>query len=318
MAKSVQYPLQKIEGMLFGIFLGDAIGASFNGWLSEDIPPLDSNYVISHPPRTYTDDMQMSISVFEEMLENGCINQSSLLQRFLKRFSPWRGYGGGMLEVIEQWRDGRDIESAARSMYGGVGSFGDGAAMRVAPISAFFKLHEVMELIEQVRLSSMLTHTHPLGIAGAVLQAYAVLLALNDVPNNEWLTHLFSFPTESIFKIKLETIKKCLERQSSSPEGAREIGNGSDALEAVPAALFAVIRHPDSFSEAVLGGVSMGGDTDTIGAMAGAIAGARFGIKGIPQEWLVNLENGVEGKDFIFALAKKAVASLAATEENKN
>ena len=260
----------------------------------------------------------MSISVFEEMLENGCINQSSLLQRFLKRFSPWRGYGGGMLEVIEQWRDGRDIESAARSMYGGVGSFGDGAAMRAAPISVFFKPQEVGELIEQVRLSSMLTHTHPLGIAGAALQAYAVLLALNDVPNNEWLMHLFSFPTESVFKIKLETIKKCLERQSSSPEGAREIGNGSDALEAVPAALFAVIRHPNSFSDAVLGGVSMGGDTDTIGAMAGAIAGARFGIKGIPQEWLVNLENGVEGKDFIFALAKKAVAAVAATEENKN
>jgi poly(ADP-ribose) glycohydrolase ARH3 len=318
MARSVQYPQDKIEGILFGTFLGDAIGAAFNGWLSEDIPPLDSNYIISHPPRTYTDDTQMSISVFEEMLENGCINQNSLLQRFLKRFSPWRGYGGGMLDVIEQWKDGREIETAARSMYGGVGSFGDGAAMRAAPISAFFKAQEVGELIEQVRLCSLLTHTHPLGIAGAALQAYAALLALNDVPNDEWLSHLVSFPTESVFKIKLETIKKCLERQSSPPEGAREIGNGSDALEAVPAALFAVIRHPDSFSDAVLGGISMGGDTDTIGAMAGAVAGARFGIKGIPQEWLANLENGVEGKDFVSALAKKAVSAAATAERTES
>jgi poly(ADP-ribose) glycohydrolase ARH3 len=253
----------------------------------------------------------MSISVFEEMLENGCINQPSLLQRFLKRFSSWRGYGGGMLDVIEQWKDGRDIESAARSMYDGVGSFGDGAAMRVGPISAFFKLEEVDGLVEQVRLCSLLTHTHPLGVAGAVLQALGVLLALNEVPNNEWLTRFISFPTESVFKIKLETIKKCLERQSSPHEGARDIGNGPDALEAVPAALFAVMRHPDSFTDTILGAVSMGGDTDTIGAMAGAMAGARFGIKGIPQEWLANLENGVEGKDFVFSIAKKAAAAAA-------
>jgi poly(ADP-ribose) glycohydrolase ARH3 len=311
MARAVQYSLDKIEGILFGTFVGDAIGAAFNGWLPEDIPPLDSNYIVSHPPRTYTDDTQMSISVFEEMLENGCINQQSLLQRFLKRFSPWRGYGGGMLDVIEQWKDGRDVESAARSMYDGVGSFGDGAAMRVAPISAFFKLDEVDGLVEQVRLCSLLTHTHPLGVAGAVLQAYGVLLALNDVPGNEWLTHLFSFPTESVFKIKLETIKKCLERQSTPHEGAREIGNGPDALEAVPAAFFAVMRNPGSFTDAVLGGISMGGDTDTIGAMAGAIAGARFGTKGIPEMWLANLENGVEGKDFVFSLAQKAAVASA-------
>jgi poly(ADP-ribose) glycohydrolase ARH3 len=311
MKKTICYPLEKVEGVLLGTFLGDAIGAPFNGWLPEDIPPLDANYIGAHPPRTYTDDMQMSISVFEEMLENGSINQQSLVQRFLKRFSPWRGYGGGMLEVIEQWKDGRDIETAAKAMYGGVGSFGDGAAMRAGPISPFFSLDEAEPLAEQVRISSFLTHTHPLGVAGAVMQAHAVLLALNDIPTSEWLTRLFSFPTESVFKIKLETVKNAVERQSSPHEAARDIGNGSDALEAVPAALFAVIRHPDSFADAVLGGISMGGDTDTIGAMAGAVAGARFGIKGIPREWLANLENGVEGKDFVVSLAAKAAASVS-------
>ncbi len=306
MIRTIQYPLEKIEGILFGTFVGDAIGAAFDGWLPDMIPPLDTSYIRSNPPKTYTDDTQMTISVFEEMLENGCINQHSLLQRFMKRFSPWRGYGGGMLEVIEQWKDGRDIENAARSLYGGLGSFGDGAAIRVGPISAFFRLDEISELGEQVRLCSLLTHTHPFGIAGAVLQAFAVLLALNDIPAGEWLPRFFSFPTESVFKIKFETIKKCLERESTPHEAAREIGNGSDALDAIPATLFAVIRHPDSFTDAVLCGVSMGGDADSIGAMAGAIAGARFGINGIPQEWLANLENGAEGKDFISALAKKA------------
>jgi poly(ADP-ribose) glycohydrolase ARH3 len=308
MAASIKYPVEKVKGMLFGIFLGDAIGAAFDGSQPDEIPPLDTHYIMANPPKTYTDDTQMCISVFEEMVENGAIRQISLLQRFLKRFSPSRGYSGGMLDVIEQWRDGRDIDTAARSLYGGLGSFGDGAAMRAGPISAFFSLNEMSELAEQVRLCSLLTHTHPYGIAGAVLHSYTVLMALNDVPTDEWLSRLFSFPTESVYKIKLETIERCLDRGSSPHESAREIGNGSDALEAVPAAFFAVLRNPHSFADALLGAVSMGGDADTIGAMAGAIAGARFGMQGIPTEWLTPLENGAEGKDFIAALVEKAAA----------
>ncbi|MBN1130761.1 MAG: ADP-ribosylglycohydrolase family protein, partial [Chitinispirillaceae bacterium] len=164
---------------------------------------------------------------------------------------------------------------------------------------------EVNELMEQVRLCSRLTHTHPYGIAGADLQAYIVLLALNDVPCSEWLGRLFSFQTENAFKIKFEVIKKCLEGKASPHDGAREIGNDADVLDAVPAALFSVLRNPASFPDAVLFAVSMGGDTDTIGAMAGAVAGAKAGIRGIPSEWLERLENGSEGRDFIRGLVRK-------------
>jgi poly(ADP-ribose) glycohydrolase ARH3 len=292
--------------MLLGTFLGDAIGAPFDGEAPDEIPLLDVHYISANPPTTYTDDTQMIISVFEEMAENGRIDQNSLVRRFLNRYSAWRGYSGGMASVIEQWRDGKSIESAAQSLYGAMGSFGDGAAMRSGAISAFFAIDDVDRMAEQVRLCSVLTHTHPYGIAGAVLQSYVVLLALNDVPVDEWLQRLFSFPTDNVFRIKFEAIRQCLERESSPHESAREIGNGSDALSAVPAAIFAVMRNPLSFSDAVLYAVSMGGDTDTIGAMAGAIAGARSGSGGIPAQWLKHLENGVDGKDFICALVRKA------------
>jgi poly(ADP-ribose) glycohydrolase ARH3 len=310
MTRPVRYPREKIEGLLLGTCLGDAIGAPFDGSESDELPLLDHQYIAANPPKTYTDDTQMSISVFEEMYENGRIDQNSLLQRFIKRFSPWRGYSGGMLDVIEQWKDGQDIETAAKTLYNGSGSFGDGAAMRVAPISAFFSLNEVSDLMEQVRLCSVLTHTHPYGISGACLQAFCVELALNDVPFEGWLPRLFSFPMESVYKIKLETIKKCLEKESSPNDGAREIGHDADALDAVPAALFAVLRNTTSFADAVLFAVSMGGDTDTIGAMAGAIAGARWGLAGIPSTWLDQLENGDEGRDFIRDLIGKAAFAV--------
>jgi poly(ADP-ribose) glycohydrolase ARH3 len=309
MTRPVRYPREKIEGLLLGTFIGDAIGAPFDGSESDEVPLLDFHYIEANPPKSYTDDTQMSISVFEEMCENGRIDQRSLLQRFIKRFSPWRGYSGGMLDVIEQWKGGQDIETAAKALYNGSGSFGDGAAMRVAPLSAFYPLDEVDDLMEQVRLCSVLTHTHPYGISGACLQAYCVELALNDVPFEEWLPRLFSFPMESVYKIKLETIKKCLEKESSPNDGAREIGHDAVALDAVPAALFAVLRNTTSFADAVLFAVSMGGDTDTIGAMAGAIAGAKWGMAGIPPAWLEKLENGDEGRDFMRNMAGKAVFS---------
>ncbi|MBN2037535.1 MAG: ADP-ribosylglycohydrolase family protein [Chitinispirillaceae bacterium] len=306
MSRTICYSLEKVEGILLGTFLGDAVGAPFDGCSFNEIPPLDDTFIKEHPPKTYTDDTQMSISVFEEMLENGCIMQPSLMRRFMERFTPWRGYSGGMLEVMELWRDGRDLDVAARSLYHGNGSFGDGAAVRASPIAAFFSINEVQELLEQVRLCSLLTHTHPYGLAGADLQAYCVLLALNEIPRQEWLPRLYSFPMESVYKIKLETIKKCLEKQLSPQDSAREIGSDADALDAIPAAIFSVLRNPDSFADAVLFSVAMGGDTDTIGAMTGALAGARSGVHGIPSPWLETLENGEEGRDFIISLVRKA------------
>lgn len=306
MKRSVCYSEDKISGLMFGLLLGDAIGAEFNDKAPDEIPPLDLDYVLAHPPRYYTGDTEMAISVFEEMMIHGMIDQVSLRERFLRRFSPWRGYGGGMLEVIERWRNGKEIDSVASSLYNGTGSFGTGAAMRVAPISAFFMRDESTELFEQVSRCALLTHTHPYGIAGAYLQASAVHLALNDIPPEEWLHLIFKLPIESAFKIKLGKVVQCLENQASAHQSVKDIGNGSEAIEAVPAALYAVLRHPDSFIDALLFAVSMGGDADTIGAMTGALSGARLGVAQIPAVLLEAFRNRFEGTDSIKNLLNEA------------
>jgi poly(ADP-ribose) glycohydrolase ARH3 len=59
----------------------------------------------------------------------------------------------------------------------------------------------------------------------------------------------------------------------------------------VPAAIYCFLRHPDSFEDAVVEAVSLGGDTDTIASMTGAISGARLGIEAVPGEWVEKLEN---------------------------
>ncbi len=309
MLRTARYSEDKLTGMMLGMLLGDAIGSRFNDKNPDDIPLLDATFLDTHPPKFYTDDTQMALSVLEEMVENGQIDQASLQQRILKRFTPWREYGGGMLEVIERWRSGALIAETASSLYNGTGNFGDGAAVRIAPISCFFRRNETAELFEQVHRCVLLTHTHPYGIAGAILQAAAVLLALNDVPVNQWMQELFKLPMESAFKIKLGRVAQCLENQVNAHESVKDIGNGSEAIEAVPAALYAAMRNPDSLLDTVFFAVSMGGDCDTIAAMAGAMAGARFGADAIPVQVLSSFENEKEGIDFIRTLIRKATGN---------
>jgi len=182
MPRTALYSEDKLAGLMFGLLIGDSLGARFINKEPDDIPLLDGEYLQAHPPKSYTDDTQMALSVLEEMVENGQIDQMSLRERFIARFTPWRGYGGGMLEVIERWRGGESIAATASSLYNGTGNFGDGAAVRVAPISCFFNRNQTAELYEQVHRCVLLTHTHAYGISGAILQATGVLFALNEVP----------------------------------------------------------------------------------------------------------------------------------------
>lgn len=79
------------------------------------------------------------------------------------------------------------------------------------------------------------------------------------------------------------------------------LGNGIEAFNSVPTAVYCFLRHPYSFEEAVVEAVSLGGDTDTIASMAGAISGAWLGVEAIPEEWEGKLEN----RDYIESLAFK-------------
>ena len=70
-----------------------------------------------------------------------------------------------------------------------------------------------------------------------------------------------------------------------------ELGNGIEAFNSVPTAIYSFLAHPDSFVQAILHAIGLGGDTDTIAAMVGAISGAYLGFESIPSSWRNKLEN---------------------------
>ena len=152
-------------------------------------------------------------------------------------------------------------------------------------------------MLEIARQSALITHSHKLGMEGAALQALSVALLLREQPNirvsgsafTELLITHADDASALLYVDKLRKVKKLLPDASPSDVASR-LGNGIEAYQAVPAALYSFLRHSTSFSEAVRYAISLGGDTDTIASMTGALSGAYLGESAIPSNWLKKLE----------------------------
>lgn len=293
----------RFRGVLLGVAVGDALGARYEG---RRVPRWETLLRLVDSPGAlrYTDDTHMTIGLAESLLERDGFDGAHMAHLFARNYAaePWRGYGRGPRLIFRLLQRGVPWDEAARSLFGGTGSLGNGAAMRVAP-AALFAFPDLEAVEELARRTALVTHTHELGIEGAALQACAVALLLLRPPGEpleagEYLRALGERLRTEAFRERLERVRALL------PEAPREevvarVGNGVEAHEAVPAALYAFLRHPRSFAEAVLYAISLGGDTDTIACMTGALAGAHLGEEAIPPSW----RQGVEGADRLRELA---------------
>jgi poly(ADP-ribose) glycohydrolase ARH3 len=287
----------RVVGAVLGTACGDALGAPFEGAHRVDAGHL-ARWMSAADKLHYTDDTAMTIALAEFVLtlEPGeRVDEQRLVEVFAEhwRREPWRGYGSGPPTVFRLLREGMRWDEAAVAPFPPDGSWGNGAAMRVAPVAAIgFDLSRV---VAEARASARTTHPHPLGQDGAAVQAAATWAALHSDPSrpidaDAYLDTVAAHCETAEFVDALETVRR-LARDATPARAAAELGNGVAALNSVPTAILAFLRHPDDVVETLRFAVHAGGDTDTIAAMAGASAGARHGIRAIPSSWLLRLEN---------------------------
>jgi poly(ADP-ribose) glycohydrolase ARH3 len=288
----------RARGALIGTFVGDALGMPYEGAPARSIPAVLEMEDARLGRGTYTDDTQMMIALAESLLRCDVVDPVDLAGAFRAHYDPRRGYGAGTTRVIELWEGGEPVEQAARRLFSGAGSLGNGASMRVAPVAVRFSEDAVL-LATQASRSARLTHAHPVGVDGAVVQAAAVGAALEG---DDPLEAALAAARTAELREGLMRVKHASEAGLSPDRLAGGARVGSTAPESVPAAVVAGARA-ESFEEAVTVAIRCGGDTDTVGAMAGAIAGARFGATAIPQRWLDALEEGRHGRRHVEALA---------------
>jgi ADP-ribosylglycohydrolase len=276
---------------LDGLSVGDAFGERFFGPLHE-IRQRISRRVLPDAPWTYTDDTEMALSVVEILRERGSIDQDMLAKRFAERMQFNRGYGQGAYAVLCGVKDGLDWRHLTQIGFRGMGSFGNGAAMRVAPLGAFFADQPLDVICGQARLSAEVTHAHVEGIAGAIAVAAAAALAwqgreAKGALGATWIAAVRDATPRGYTR---DAIAEALDVPANATivEAAEALGNGSGvtAPDTVPLCLWVVAHASASFEQALWHTVSALGDRDTTCAIVGGILALRSGRDGIPQQWL--------------------------------
>ena len=240
---------------MYGAILGDIIGSPFEFDRGDKTKEFD----LFTKGCDFTDDSVMTIAVGEALLAVGPeatvkeIEEAVVtnMQDWGKRY-PYAGYGGR----FRYWLRERNPKP--------YGSYGNGSAMRV---SAVGWLYDSLERTREVaRATANVTHNHPEGIKGAEATASAIYMARNESSKEE--------------------IKEYIEREFhyNLDRTLDEIRPGYHMDETcqrtVPEAIIAFLESKD-FEDAIRNAVSLGGDTDTLGAITGSIAEAFYGISDV-------------------------------------
>ncbi len=245
----------------------------------------------------------MAIGVAETLAAHGEVLENRLCEAFVANYVPSRGYGRGARAVLEAMEDGKNYRHVAEQYFPG-GSYGNGAAMRVAPVGLVFR-NDRVRLWQQAHLSALPTHLHPLGIEGAQLVALAVSLAsqTSNFDHSSFFRDMLSSCQSKAYREKIEKGSG-----AKSPNDLVALGNGIQALESVPTAIASFALTPRSFEETIANVIFLGGDTDTLAAMAGAIAGAYLGASKLPQRLIGLLESSPKGRVYLIELADSLLA----------
>lgn len=284
--------LARARCSLEGLSVGDALGQHFMAsFLREGYIPRNE---LPPSPWYFTDDTSMALSIASVLRQDGEINQDHLAADFALRYKQdaYRGYGTGMHALLSKINNGHPWREACRNQFSGQGSFGNGAAMRVAPLGAYFA-DSIEMVVEQAQLSAEVTHAHPEGIAGAIAVALAAAWAWrlrehSPRPNRaEFLDLFLPLVPESEVHTNIRQARD-LGTRASVLAAAAKLGNGSQisAQDTVPFVLWCAGQYLGNYEKAIRQTLRGLGDVDTTCAMVGGIVALYGGTENIPSEWL--------------------------------
>ncbi|MEQ0563054.1 ADP-ribosylglycohydrolase family protein [Amycolatopsis sp. NEAU-NG30] len=273
--------LEQARAGLAGLAVGDAFGAQI--LLPGDHPDVVDRRLPSAPWQ-WTDDTEMACSVFAVLRRFGRIEQDALAASFAEHLDPARGYGPGAEWRLIRIRAGQSWRTV--NVDDGRGSWGNGAAMRVAPLGAWF-CHDLPQALREAELSAEITHAHFEGIAGAVAVAAAAALraASPGLGGPDLLNRVIPLVPPGMVRDGLEMAVKVPGEAAAATLGTgREIA----AHDTVPLALWIAARFPDSYVDALWTVARLAEDVDTVGAIVGGVLAA--GGTAVPGAWLAACE----------------------------
>lgn len=285
--------IDAMREVLDGLSVGDALGSYLGeGYVRNPHALLHRQIPASSPDRRtpWTDDTAMAVELAGVLQRCGAVDEDLLAAAFAARYQrePRRGYGGTAQRILSAIAQGQPWPAVSQAAFNGTGSMGNGSAMRVAPVGAYFA-SSPSDIVEQAGRSARPTHWNAEAEAGAIAVALAVGWAFRTrtgAPDPRQLfEHVLSLTPASAVRDGILAASR-LDPSLPTDRAARLLGNGSDVLcrDTVPFVLFSAARALDSFERAFWHTADGQGDIDTTCAMVGAIVAAAG--SGPPATWL--------------------------------
>lgn len=291
-----QNRLQLAKKTLRGVSIGDAFGESFFGETDKMLGHIQ-NRIIPKTTWEFTDDTIMSMAIFEQLEKHKTIIQDDLALAFANnhRLDNNRGYGATARRILREIESGENYQTLSQNAFDGMGSMGNGAAMRVHSIGAYF--YDDFEKIKiEAQKSAEVTHTNIEAITGAI--AVAVGTAITTKLKIEGKTIVPNdFINLIIKELPISDTKSKIKKSLTVPyhyhiETVKTIlgnGNKMTAQDTVPFAIWCAAHNLNDFENALWKAVSILGDRDTICAIVGGIV-SQTTVQ-IPQNWLGKVED---------------------------
>lgn len=309
--------LDQFVGCMVGLATGDALGAPYEGGPVERLVWRLLGKASGGCMR-WTDDTQMTLDLANSLLSYSRVCQNDLASRFASSYRWSRGYGPGTARVLKQIRRGTSWEIASKAVYP-EGSYGNGAAMRSAVLALFFANDE-KRMLQSVRETSVVTHSHPIGIDAATMISLATSFLLHRIEPRELYARLIANASTSEIRDRLVLAASWYDSNAcpTAREVVSRLGNGVSAQTSCPTAIYIAIRHLNqSFESMIAFAIACRGDVDTIGAMAGALWGASEGASKLPAIMLESHDEIVDIATRLFHRYQQAEESNAMNNERQ-
>ena len=274
---------ERILASIYGLLIGDALGEPFEGLNRESI----GRDRVNLRGIKLTDDSILSLIVASSLIEKKRVDRKDIARSMLKNRSFIVRMGPTTSSALSHIE--RNIEYISKE------GTTNGAAMRAPPIGWIIESHNIKKICESAYLSSSITHGTDVAISGACAVAEAVSTALDGYSRERIIENaLNAAEIGERYGVKIgyrlrKRLGEILEDERSLEEIAKEFCYSIETIDTVPLVM-ASLKERKNFKETLIDLVSLGGDTDTMAAIAGSILGAEGGLKGIPKEWIKKVD----------------------------
>jgi ADP-ribosylglycohydrolase len=296
----------RIEGMLLGLAVGDALGNTSEGQTAGDrrrthgeiTDFLPNRHAAGRPLGTPSDDSQLAFWTVEHLVEHGALELDALSHTFASRHIY--GIGQAMRAFVA------GVKRNAGWRQGAAASAGNGALMRIAPAVLPHLTDPTPALWSDAALLARLTHNDGASVASCV--AFVALLwdlaAMDRPPSPDWWADRFmsvlkdldrgdvysprggqysaAGPFSELVATRLEDAQRA---GWSTREACDRFYSGAYLLETVPCVLYILAQHGGDAEEAIVRAVNDTKDNDTVAAIVGAAVGILHGAEALPRRW---------------------------------